>query len=886
MKRIVALVTGLLFTVQCVAAGFPFQPNSVLTASDLNAAFQNAHITSGTIIGAAIDNTPIGQTTPAAGKFTTLQATSEDSTPIGQTTPAAGAFTTLAASSVSVSGVALSSASGASLVGYAASGVGAITQTVQSKNQQSVNVLDFGAACNGSTDDTTAVTNALTASAEVIVPASCNLYTATGITIPAGHVLRGLGFAPSSPATGATVTCALAVANCVTVGGASAANGSASLIGLTVTRVAGTHPVGSVGVLVQNTYNAILRDVNSVSHDIGFYFKSNGISAGISTNAEFIFTCNITDAHVVQDTMAELRIINSRFGCNGTADQTSNAYIRVTGGSTTNAAAGPNTLLVSNSQFNQGNSIKANALIQFSNRIPGAISDNVIWQFSNCHIEANNFGIVSDSTWTNIGRVKLVNNQFGLTAAPIVNLDPASVVNEWLISNNQFAGSFTLAPASQINFLQLANNTFASAVSITGVSNSTVSSVGNTYRNGITFAGNFSQLVSVDEITSGILTDTSTATRKFIKSIGIDTLGGAEGSFRINAPITGNASSIGFKSYGVAQSDVTNRADMFASFSGTQAAAFTLADLSGFTALQNVIGAGSTVTRQEGFWATSGLNGGISNYGFRGSLAAASGAFNLYMDGTAANYLNGAVGLGVVPSATAPNSKLQIGGNSTGNVTMYGTRAAQTVQSDVTSGYNIFSTGPSTQATTFTLAQLVHYRADQGTIGAGSTVTTQEAFLAGDMTGATNNYGFVSGMTAGAGKLGFYNQGNADNNLGTGKTTIGSLASTALLSSSTAPAIASGFGTSPSVTANNGTAAFTINVGTGGTASSGVVTMPAATTGWACSVMPNGAPQAGAVMYSAPTSTTSITITNYTQSTAAALAWPASAVISVKCIGY
>lgn len=107
-----------------------------------------------------------------------------------------------------------------------------------------------------------------------------------------------------------------------------------------------------------------------------------------------------------------------------------------------------------------------------------------------------------------------------------------------------------------------------------------------------------------------------------------------------------------------------------------------------------------------------------------------------------------------------------------------------------------------------------------------------------------------------------------------------------VLISATAPTIASGFGTSPSIVASNGTAAFTINVGTGGIASSGVITMPTATTGWACNVTPNAAPQAAAIMYSAPTSTTSITITNYTASTGVALAWSASAVLQVTCTGY
>jgi hypothetical protein len=118
-----------------------------------------------------------------------------------------------------------------------------------------------------------------------------------------------------------------------------------------------------------------------------------------------------------------------------------------------------------------------------------------------------------------------------------------------------------------------------------------------------------------------------------------------------------------------------------------------------------------------------------------------------------------------------------------------------------------------------------------------------------------------------------------------GATTINN-ASSHLMVSTTAPIIASGFGTSPSIVASNGTAAFTVNVGTGGTATSGVITMPAATTGWSCNVTPNAAPQAAAIMYSAPTSNTSITITNYTLTTGAALAWTASTVIAVRCTGY
>jgi len=102
----------------------------------------------------------------------------------------------------------------------------------------------------------------------------------------------------------------------------------------------------------------------------------------------------------------------------------------------------------------------------------------------------------------------------------------------------------------------------------------------------------------------------------------------------------------------------------------------------------------------------------------------------------------------------------------------------------------------------------------------------------------------------------------------------------------TAPTIASGFGTSPSIVASNGTAAFILNIGTGGTATSGVVAMPTATTGWACSVQPASAPQAGAAMYSMPTSASSVTITNYNVASAVAVAWTSGDIISVQCRGY
>lgn len=118
-------------------------------------------------------------------------------------------------------------------------------------------------------------------------------------------------------------------------------------------------------------------------------------------------------------------------------------------------------------------------------------------------------------------------------------------------------------------------------------------------------------------------------------------------------------------------------------------------------------------------------------------------------------------------------------------------------------------------------------------------------------------------------------------------TTYG-LASGHITASATAPTIDSGFGTGASVTANNGTAAFTIDVGTGGVATSGVITMPAATTGWICSVnnLTTKAAHHTDETYQTATTSTSVTIENQTTASGAATAWDASDVIQLACTGY
>ena len=98
------------------------------------------------------------------------------------------------------------------------------------------------------------------------------------------------------------------------------------------------------------------------------------------------------------------------------------------------------------------------------------------------------------------------------------------------------------------------------------------------------------------------------------------------------------------------------------------------------------------------------------------------------------------------------------------------------------------------------------------------------------------------------------------------------------------PTISSGFGTSPSVVNGYDTQGFTLNVGTGGTASSGVIAMNStAAHGWGCTIN-NLSSTSAAVSYTkvTGTSTTTVTIGNFSDVSAPG-PWNAGDVLQLKC---
>ena len=255
-----------------------------------------------------------------------------------------------------------------------------------------------------------------------------------------------------------------------------------------------------------------------------------------------------------------------------------------------------------------------------------------------------------------------------------------------------------------------------------------------------------------------------TADNYFAGKVGIGSVPTTSSVLNISKNVTGATTISSVDVSTAVQSDVTSGYNSYRTYLATQASAFTLASATHYLAAGGSagdLGAGSSITTQRGFYATSALTGATNNYGFYSDIASGTGRFNFFANGTADNYFAGALGIGAIPYA---GSNLRINKSITGSTASVGIVQDGTVLSDVTSIASVFYSGPSTQAAAFTLGQLRHYIADQGTIGAGSSITNQYGFIAqSSLTGATNNYGFFSNIASGTGRYNFYAAGTAEN---------------------------------------------------------------------------------------------------------------------------
>jgi hypothetical protein len=152
-------------------------------------------------------------------------------------------------------------------------------------------------------------------------------------------------------------------------------------------------------------------------------------------------------------------------------------------------------------------------------------------------------------------------------------------------------------------------------------------------------------------------------------------------SIFVSRNITGNAvTSYGIANTGTVLSDVTNTVYGIINQSNTQATSFTLSNYIHYGTSQGNIGAGSAITNQSGFVVGSDLVGATNNYGFRGNIPSGANNWNLFMSGTAKNYLAGNTSIG---SVTDAGFRLDVSGSTRLNGAV--TVASASIQSQNTS---------------------------------------------------------------------------------------------------------------------------------------------------------------------------------------------------------
>lgn len=172
-----------------------------------------------------------------------------------------------------------------------------------------------------------------------------------------------------------------------------------------------------------------------------------------------------------------------------------------------------------------------------------------------------------------------------------------------------------------------------------------------------------------------------------------------------------------------APSTTTSEFASFYSTPSTAAASFTLGTLFHFIAIQGTKGAGSTITNQFGFYVGNNLVDATNNYGFYSNIPFGSNRWNLFINGTASNYIAGNVGIGI----TAPTSNLHVVGNANVSTNL---RVGGNVSFDNIDSVRIFE--PAANTLTIHTASTERVRVDStGNVGIGTASPTYKLDVAG-----------------------------------------------------------------------------------------------------------------------------------------------------------
>lgn len=379
----------------------------------------------------------------------------------------------------------------------------ATPRSLASRFGEVANVLDFGAKCDGVTDDAAAINAALSHPVTVVIPnATCR--AASTIVVQEGANLVGTTFSTQQPPSGSIVRCDLTVSPCIAVVEQFVlpqTRGGQLISDLTVGRASGQIPEGTI-CLNTETFFVMVRYVNCDGHAIGYKVVQRISTGGYGTIAKFsnVSTCNIIDTDIVQDGLAEFNIDTGRFGCNGTRNGGRHKnYISITGG-----AGGPNTIKITNSQFNDIQN--PTCFVNWHNLTvtqPTASEFN----FTGNHLEFTGGAesphsvFCSDQSAAMINLVRFNDNEIrdNNGTGSVFNLNANTALADWRMHGNSWIGfnanGWKLSLSQPLLIFNSSGETFNTPrVTVVGVPSPTPSSVifeGNTYAGGLTISGDF-----------------------------------------------------------------------------------------------------------------------------------------------------------------------------------------------------------------------------------------------------------------------------------------------------------------------------------------------------------------------------------------------------------
>jgi hypothetical protein len=171
---------------------------------------------------------------------------------------------------------------------------------------------------------------------------------------------------------------------------------------------------------------------------------------------------------------------------------------------------------------------------------------------------------------------------------------------------------------------------------------------------------------------------------------------------------TSGATTLVYSSTGTVPSGTTSIARVY-STNISIAASTTVTSVQHFYAQGPALFSGAVVTNQYGFLASGTLSNATNNYGFYGGIAAGTNRYNLYMSGTAANYLegtltvNGGISGGTTLGVTGVSSLL--GGAVVNSATTNFTQKFQSISSTGQSNAMFFKTVANSTGVDITLGK-------------------------------------------------------------------------------------------------------------------------------------------------------------------------------------